>query len=388
MTYDAYNKSYAAKKLRKFPFFASLDLDGTFNFAKPHQGDAWQRELLARKKVREYIEAHGVLGTITLRRPSMILSKHAFEKTRSFGYPEPEAHLGTDAHGKRIWQDPQTLPELSHVLDWDVIGCVGSGILVRSNDEQGVYCLDTEYHASLGGGNVWRTETMNLLKSIDRQGDMLRHMAPIEDEKNYLEGVTDVAPTPFRIQFNFAGSEGLKQKHELMDRIIDVRLRGELPLLLAARNVVFLDESKPDESTFTVYLLHKHAKKEQKLDHMMKGLSFASSVPIKDMELLIAGDTMTDLRAGIFGGGKAKATFILVGGSRMAPYIVGDKVGHEFAGESLKWFTRLLNNRRSPGVYEIKVPLRGQRTVIIGDVAFPGTYGPETILAWIESRQK
>jgi hypothetical protein len=293
--------------------------------------------------------------------------------------------LGFDVNKKRVWQSQETLDEFSHVLDWDIISGVGSGILVKTSDG---YHVDHSYEQRLGVSSTWRDDALKLLQAIDKNGDVLSLLAPIEFEEKYKNREVDIYPRPYRVQLDFRGAQGLEMKQEVARRIIEIRRRGSLEMRNFARDIVLLDESNPQEDTFTLYIIPKRGTKDRAMDHILKSVADAAHVQTKDLEILYAGDTMTDFRAGFVGGIDADVTFLLVGGSRMTPYLYGDKKGKPFAGESLAWIQHKLTHEISPGVFTFEGSLGKTRTIVIGDIAFPSTHGPETIAVWLESRRE
>jgi hydroxymethylpyrimidine pyrophosphatase-like HAD family hydrolase len=254
---------------------------------------------------------------------------------------------------------PDLVLDEDSLPDFDVIAGIGSGICVRHSDH---FVFDEHYIHYLGINKNWREETLEVLQKLD--SDFANYLAPIEYPENFDKGITNVYPLPYRIQMNFNGDEGLSKKMALTK------------VIRAHTNLCVIDESRSQEEFYSIYILPKLGSKEKTMDYSMTQLG--------NYDVYIAGDTFVDLRMLAFAQLERNITFLLAGGSRITPYLQDTT----YAGESLDWLKPYLNREIQSGVYEYTHPLGGHRTLIIGDIAFPNTLGPETVLAWLEESKK
>jgi len=96
---------------------------------------------------------------------------------------------------------------------------------------------------------------------------------------------------------------------------------------------------------------------------------------------LYAGDTPTDLRAGLWAGSYTPLTFLLASGSLLAPYLLDRR---DAFGEVSLGFLAHLQDTGKRGVYTFKVPTRrSSNTIVIGDERYPGTTPPGSVLAFL-----
>jgi hydroxymethylpyrimidine pyrophosphatase-like HAD family hydrolase len=245
------------------------------------------------------------------------------------------------------------------LLDFDFIAGIGSGISIRHFDH---YVSDEGYIHYLEVNKNWREETLEVLQKLDP--DFVNYLAPIEYPENFEKGITNVYPLPYRIQLNFSGDKGLSKKMALTK------------VIRTHTDLCVIDESRSQEEFYSIYILPKHGSKEKTLDYSMTQLG--------NYDIYIAGDTFVDLRMLACTKLERDITFLLAGGSRITPYLQNKT----YAGESLDWLKPYLKYEIQSGVYEYTHPLGGHRTLIIGDVVFPNTIGPETVLAWLEESKK
>jgi hypothetical protein len=377
------------------------DLDGTFASADIQPS---AQELSDRAEARRLLDEQGyVAGVVTARTPALTMSHNAYQASKELGFDEEEPHWGRK-DGKRCYEPLENVSFFAHCLDWDVVLGFGAGIFPRNGHG---YLVDDEYDLILnydysaenpkvrrqirefvrgtikgleeGGLLPWREAAMLFL--LEAWPQARHHLAEIESLPNYKNGETDVAPLKYRIQLNFnAGNGGVAKLRELKDAIYRYQVDPQFLTRIAMR-MELVDESKPSEvveqSKYTLYLVPKAACKERMINRYLRQSCAAAGLDPKDVRLFYAGDTPTDLCAGLYAG--TNTTFLLASGSRLAPFITGRSMA--FGEESLD-FLWDSSNRPEPRLVstgrtgEYKFVIRGRpwaNTVVIGDERYPGT---------------
>jgi hypothetical protein len=128
------------------------------------------------------------------------------------------------------------------------------------------------------------------------------------------------------------------------------------------------------------------------LNRILSQTGRAAKREVKDIRLFFAGDTLTDLRAGLYAGGFAPTTFLLATGSRLAPFILNRRARYGHENLSFLWSGRhqKLQPAGKKGVYRF-VPhkmirkLRGEvsNLVVIGDERYPGMTPPGSVAEFL-----
>lgn len=382
------------KKVRATGRLAIFDLDGTCT------GDPEaKKQLRALAEQKQYAEVFGSARTFELMVSEDVRQMSVGEHS-PLHRPQPKCGL---REGKRTYQPLEDVPLFQNLLNPDAVISFGIGNFIRLKD--GTYVLDEEYDRLLGlrhWGNDWRTITTIFLEKIDPDGKFRKALVPLDQDGAYEKGIVDVAPLPYRIGFEFSGPEGFELKCELKERVLQAVMAGRyfhngrmIPGSHIAAGLAVVDESHPEKGRYMSYLLPRNGTKEKAYNRLLKQTLLLSGKRNSEVELFIAGDTMTDFRAGCYVGwtqkGPAvKGTFLLAGGSRLSEYLVGRKKGERFAGELLDWEIKRFERAEKanhPGVYYFRAPWSGSefRRIIIADEAFPGTREVESVLAYFES---
>ncbi len=362
-----------------------LDADGTMINGR---NEASESELAARSAVRAYAKELGVTIISTARTSEMVMSNDSFRHSRENGFPRDTQKWGLDASGRHIAVPDDDEPFFKHLRDPDIINSFGVGIHVKH--ERG-YREDEAYAPAM---REWRLHARSILRAIGAWN----YRAPIESAKNYRDGVTDVEPLPYRIQLNFeAGKEfetdvqayaEMRRVRIALVELRDMMRKSVIPKGMVTHDLrldvlvdmIIVDESHPDKGRYVIYLMPRKAPKHRAIEHIVASVAEAAGLEVRNLRLFVAGDTLTDLRSGLYAGGDADATFVLAGGSRLAPYLTGHRIGERFASESLAWAHARLSRTNRTGFYRFSPPMRPPRTVIIGDEAFPNRPGPESVL--------
>jgi|GEM_PF-2808342 len=396
---DPYNHTSCVPKLRDSRTIFLTDLDGTHATK-----EASFKELGDRAAVRKFVDDRNFVSVaVTARTPALTMSHSTFLASQKLGFNEAEPHCGMDKDGRRIYVPPEELPQFAHSLDWDAILGFGSGVFPRNGHG---YLVDREFDNLLnydhekGKKDVkfyepipWRTAALAFLAAVAPDLERTNY-ARIEFSKNYHEGKVDVMPLPYRIQLHFEGAKGLARMRKLVGDIRNRRNEGD-PLAL---RLAIVDESKPresvEESTYTIYLLPWAARKERMINRFIPKVTAAANLDQVQNRLFYAGDTPTDLRAGLYAGGYVPLTFLLATGSPLARYLLEQR--RSFGEESLSFLWESdwraqpkLIETAQPGVYTCKVPTRRwTNTVVIGDVVYPNMTPPGSVRAFLEEFAK
>ena len=336
-------------------------------------------ELSARKQIRSMC-ADYVFGVSTAQTPELGMTSATYEKSRDLGFGRLPAHVLLE-DGSRT-SELERISQLGHLQDVDIINSFGVGIFLLQKG--GGYIEDSPYSNALGGAG-WRMRTMEGLRRMDPLCSFEKNLARIEQEGEYYAGAVDVEVLPFRLQFDYTEDE-LEQRDRLHLGVMKAHLEGYL------RDVVIVDESNLKKSRYTTYLVPRLGRKERALGRLFKQVEVHSGVPLNEFEVAIAGDTLTDLRSGLWGlPGAGKFTFILATGSRLSESLSTRKL--EYAGIPLLWdrsnptLVPRYEKTDVPGVFIFQAhKFMPERTIILADYA-PWSRGlqcAESVLACLE----
>lgn len=378
------------------PKIAFLDIDSTLS-GNPAEA----------VRVRQLLEQQGYgVVFVTSRTEEMVMSGDAFKKSGELNRPAP--HLGTEGD-KRTPAFADEVPDFAGLYDPDVIAATtGSQIWVRG--KAGGYETDPDFvRQTRNETNDWRSKTGEIIKIIDPNG-VLGKMAPIDvDIANFEAGVTDVYPPETRFQLNFevdkqagpAESTGLTErgaithedgrvqlamKQEYVERIRALRNDPNTPpeIKRALANTKITDDSNPEKGKYAIYLTPNKGNKSRAVEDVVIKIAKQLGIDKTQMEALMVGDSFPDVGMGLYGGTGTKATFLIVGGSRLTDAFTNPDT-NEFAGKGISAVSNRLYDK-GHGEMGFVAPLTGERRVVVGDKAFPGTKGPETVRAYLEQQ--
>lgn len=374
---NPYKESSLVAKIRDSKRIAFLDIDSTLT-GNPD----------ASVNLRKTLEQKGyAVVFVTSRTEEMVMSKGMYEASKALGFARKSPHLGVvdvALEKQRIEVPPESLEDNRGLLDPDVIGgTTGSRIMLRQ--EKGGYVVDTGFENAIKKDqSQWRENVLNFLKMIDPDKKLV-NLAPIESVQNYELGLTDVFPPDFRIQLNFEGEMGILAKQELKEKISALRFSKDIDekTRLTLKNLRVSDDSNPAKERYSLYLTPHYGYKARAVENIINNVALQTGIAKNELELLIAGDSFADIGMGLYGGAGTKATFLIVGGSRLTDALSESNV-ESFADESIKAIQRRLVGNREEGVIAFRVPLMGERRVILGDRAYSGKVGPESIISYLE----
>jgi hypothetical protein len=341
MGYNAYNGSDLAAKFGATGRLAVLDVDGTLATANHSEG-----EIAARGRIVDMLESSGVPYIFSsARTPELMMRLDAYRASHRLGFRRQPPKWGRTPDGVRTYVSPDTLLETRHLCDPDCIISMGTGIYPRRGKG---YLPDLSYEERFNP--FWRGVT---LKYVEDAG-LACALAPIEHETAYAMNRVDVETLPYRIQLEFSGPCAMKRKSKAKEL-----------LALWGGDIRIIDESKPAEGRYVIYLTPPGASKEAALTHVVGSLCALSERKRSEFSLFIAGDTLTDLPT-CDASPESKATYVLPAQSRLSEYVAQNL---EFAGESLSFLNSRLVPGDRPGFFSYATEPGVARTFVIADKA-------------------
>ncbi|GAC1401345.1 MAG: hypothetical protein NVSMB52_15160 [Chloroflexota bacterium] len=376
----AYFESRAAQKLRtamtmgKQPRLACLDIDSTLTGRSS-----------TTNAVREMLESAGyVVMFDTSRTEEMILTSAAYGIAKNGGQLQrPPPHLLRGSHGQEYVPPEEVIPR--GVLDADIVaGSTGTRILVQQSST--TYDVDTQYEASYDeASRNWRAGCLQLLSRLRDRGSAFE-LSAIDIEENYRAGTSDVFPPTYRIQLNFRTVDEKLHFRRCLSDLLRADVHGTRTGHSLGSNVRATDDSKPDADAYKVFVTPRRGSKFHAVERVIDQLVQVTGVRRQSLHVLFAGDSYPDLSMGLLGGIGTSATFLIVGGSRLVPCLTDDTV-NTFAGESVRTVRKRLTRTHRRGWYTFMHPVWGkqERTVLLGDFAFPGTEAVETVYEYLRA---
>lgn len=354
---------------------AFLDIDLTMS-GNPKAALAVREKLMKGRYVTIFV---------TSRTEEMVMSKKEYEKSKQYGFSRPQPKLEMEDNGKMIHAFIDEIPSQKGLYDPEIIiGTTGSVILIKQRG--GGYKEDEDFKSHIGEtSQKWRDDTLEVVKALDPE-NQLTILAAVDTEGNYEKGVIDVEEPDYRIQINIQGKDPdttLKNKVAFFEKLKKIRDDKSL-------NIRITDDSYPDKGLFALYLTPYKVWKATAVQHIIDKIEEELEIEPKELETFFAGDGYPDMRMGLEAGIGTRGVFLIVGGSRLSDALLGKT--KDFAGITLEDVReRMREVGKGRYVYEIdkkdtEVAIL-KRQVIIGDVAYLGTKGPETILAYFDKYQ-
>ena len=312
---------------------------------------------------------------------------------------EPKWHF---ENGKYSSVPIEDLEEFDYCRDPDAILAFGEGIFPKKlrvgKQRPAHYVCDTEYdrlYLNLIPGPTkeesdlsWREVTLGVVKAVGLEGNL----AAIEFANNYKEGLANVEPLKYRVQLDFFGRNSLMDKYVALRRTEKFIEGSPLALIIEGVDESKPDESSPDDSKATLYLMPPGARKQNMLNRPLSEICTAERIGTHEIRMPILGDTLTDFYAMLYGGWDAGVAGVVAGGSRLFKCIEEQT---NFGGVDLQLLHKGLKPTSRKGFFLFDNPLmRGgwtkhgkERLIILGDRAYPGTVGAETMLAYLNDNK-
>lgn len=232
--------------------------------------------------------------------------------------------------------NPDKKAALQGLLDCDIVAAsLGTELLVKQ--VPGGYRADEEYHRGLPIVQTWQKKLQRLVRRYTPAYSFITH---------YL----DIPVLRVELIFNQLSAA--------------LRFREEL-LRDSAASSLHITRDKQ-----TIILTPAHFSKEDAVQRILKALGRMVPAATRDFHLLFAGDSVSDLAMGLAAGPGTHATFLIPGGASLARewrQTISEKVS--VVSQGVYWL---------PSVH---------RYVVIGDEAFAGTAGPQTLIAWLNKGQ-
>lgn len=369
---DVYSESDVVSRVMKTGRLFFFDLDGSLAAGK----------VAIRKDVRYRADSNGATVFATARTPELTLSSATYEQSSAAGFPRPKPKVGVNPDGTRYWipLEENPLDDHKHMLDATATIGFGTGIWIRKKE---VYVQDETAIGTTFAEKYFRSTTLHLLKCADKIDLIKPHLAQIEIPDAYERNMVDVAPLEYRIQLDFSKLDDKLRAIELVTTLKESHFLGIRDM---AKHICLVDESSPDKldkmgnlaPKFTLYLMPSAATKQALVKHFLDQVIDAANSPRSELEVLYVGDSLTDIPAGLQSSAGTKATFLLVGGSRLSRYLTIPGI-ETFAGEDLRPIKRLIVPMQRPGFYRFQ-----DTQFIIADEAYQGTVGAESVLAYMD----
>ncbi len=381
---DAYTNSLLLKKLatrikiEKPLKIAFLDIDSTLT------GD---EKIIEQTRTR-FKKMDYQLTFVTARTEEMVMSKKEYEKSLQLGFLRPKPFI-EKKDNKYTYKDPAKINQ--NLVNPDIIiGSTGTQILVKQ--ENGGYMLDRSFEKKFGISSiVWRKKTREIISLADPQ--KLAKFAIFESKEAYENHIADIYPPKYRIKLLFSSVKDKKNFILHLKKIIATSEATNKMSRFVSSGIRIIDESHTKHNKFAIYLTPALGNKGNAVNHVVQKLCEKLekyAIFAKDLQVILAGDSYPDLAMLFYGAKGTNATAILVGGSRLANILINKEID-EYAGEDLSIFKdNMQKHKEKIGYFHFGKLIKEnyQRNIVIGDLAYPNTKGPATILAYLNQTTK
>jgi len=414
------HSSEIKEQLKAHKTLAVFDFDRTLTSGNKNPS---QQELKDQEDVWSVVaQANAIDACISARSRAMMMSQKCYEASLAYGFDEPRPRLYKNAETNIFeYRDPATIPFFQNAVDRKIIASFGGGIMVKNGSgyrvdkafehmlERSVYdeedaqlsvnptetthYMDPKPVHEIEVPSSWRLAAMTFVVSYCQE--FRPFLSNLENKADYIEGKNDVAPLPFRLQFDFVGDQGFEAKEALDQIVREAKQKGDL----FARRIRIIDESRineknPEQSRWTTYWVPWYGTKEYMFNRILTQSAAAAGYPASETELFYAGDSPTDLRIGLFGGGGTETKFLLPTDSFLAPYLIGKR--KRYGSVNLSWLfggerfnPRLVPTGRQ-GEYRLEHKflkrMRGGKSnlIVIADERYKGMTPPGSVASFLE----
>ncbi len=339
-------------------------------------------EIECRAGIRDILDKDTALTLSTMRTPELCMSEETYEasKLAGFGRQAPNCFV---ENARRSYRPLNTLLKYTHNLDPHCISNPGTGIWVYKN---GAYHQDRTFFVRKNiEYEKWRSGVEKLLEAVDLDWAIRDTFSKLEDPNSFKNGDIDVETLECRFELRYTKPEGGPAwKAFVKERIYSMWGKPH-PLSRVARSIEIIDESVPLTGRYQLYLVPRRLTKEGTTNHILHAVGQESGIPTREFVTLTFGDRMSDLKAGLVGGYDSVGFFFLAGGSPLTEYLIGNRKGEDFAGQSLKSIVRRLKPLEYKGFYLFQMyGMPRPRFVVIADEAFAGKKDAESVYLFLK----
>ena len=337
-----------------------------------------------------------------------------------------------DTRTIQVFDFPEDQPNMPEgFMDSEVMGGANATQLAVRNGD--TFYMDQEINERYVGHEAeWRRDVSRIVKMINLGKEASGEPAavkfsdidvPKEDENTYYKRRREHDSHDLKIAIHPDGPEGKKELRrvfkDLQDPDVFIRLAEkvrthypELPWIgelddfdrVNALHDLFLDldmfdDSNPDKMKsglpapeYVMHLVPKGSGKEYSADHVVEkvaanlqvrtaGVENTQPFDKKDMQVLIAGDSLHDFKMGMEAAKGAQVAFVVAGGSRMFKYLTEgiSDFGGEDLSPMLNELTLLSEPSEAGKPYHYQFSVDGESRDIY--VYTTDRKGPEAILA-------
>ncbi len=326
-------------------------------------------------KTRLLLETLGYrIVYVSTRTEEMLMTQDVYEKSIKRGsFTRPYPNLAKKGK-KHRYIAPEAFEPVGLLNPDIIVGSTGTQILIRQHD--GAYIVDHEFEQNFSYEAMhWKDMTLNLITQIDPQ-QMLGMFSEVDHPTNYHNGHVNVAPPQYRIGLSFTT---LSDKLAFIKKLQLIRFNTKASKQIRnhVEHIHVVDDSHPRKKAYRIYLTPQKASKAKAVEHIVHRICKSMNIQRSTLEILLAGDSFPDLEMGTQAGLGTKATFLLVGGSRLTEILLSDTI-HEFAGEQLLHIKQALI-KKTFGTYQFTMPNSIDREIVIGDEAYTGKIAIDSI---------
>lgn len=230
--------------------------------------------------------------------------------------------------------DPAQKTALQGLLDPDILAAsLGTELLIKQ--VTGAYQADAEYLSKLPPAIQ------------DWQG-------------NIRQLVQHYTPAPYSFRTHYLDIPVFRVELECDSPQVAEKLMAELTRDPASASLHVAHDNS------TLIITPRGFSKEDAVERILNALSRTLHASAGNFHLLFAGDSDADVAMGLSSGRDSEATFVIPGGASINEIVKLTKLGKiDMVSQGVYWFPN------------------ATRHVVVGDEAFPGTLGPQTLIAWL-----
>ncbi len=421
---DVYAGADFVPLLKRRPIISFTDYDGTRT--ESHCGPVSPQAAADCASAHKFEEEQEIAtGAITARSLPMTMTKAQYDASVARGLDQPPPKWFKNNKGLYVPGDWCKDPFFNGCTGAHVAGSLGGGIGVRVDNGK-AYLVDAKYEDLLKydhltdaeraadtmtyeevvasmvprvhglgqsqahvesqlGPTLWKTAILEFL-TVHR-ASALRFRPDIEFGELYEKGEANSPPQIGRLQLSGKGREAFEEFCAL-DALIAEQCHKDnrLALRINPTSEDKVDLNNPENTSYTKYLLPWHGVKQKMFNWLIKHMAAAAGLSMRDLLVLYAGDTITDLLTSLWGGGSARVVALIARNSRLTQAILErwqyygmHYMGDLWANPAKGRYEDRLQPTNHKGIYRVFHKIRGGRCnyVVLGDVR----YGDQTTTA-------